>query len=296
MPEPAALPLPGGQAGATVRLRPLLTGELLAPPGLLARRGRLTARLRAVGLGTPKSDWLWIPAPAFLVEHPGAGAVLIDTGLHPQAQADPRRHMGWLSAWLYDFRIAAEQSLHAQLRAAGVEPERLAWIVMTHLHADHASGLPALPGARVIVDQGEWAFARGRASVREGYERAHLDSRASWFVVDHEGPAARPLGPFDRTLDLFGDGSVQLLSTPGHTAGHQSVLVRTGAREVLLAGDAAYTERTLTEGVMPGIAHDEQAFRRSLEQIQRYIAQTPDALAIPGHDPDAWARLEDLYE
>jgi len=293
---PASLPLPGGQAGATVRVRPLLTGELLAPPELLARRGRLTARLRAVGLGTPKSKRIWIPAPAFLVEHPSAGAVLIDTGLHPQAQVDPKRHMGRLADLLYDMRVSPEQALPAQLSAAGVEPDQLACIVMTHLHADHASGIPALPGSHVIVDARELAFARGRLSVREGYEHMHLDPHASWFTVDHESPVARALGPFERAIDLFGDGSVQLLSTPGHSAGHQSVLLRTRAREVLVAGDAAYTERTLTESVMPGITHDERAFRHSLEQIQDYLARTPDAVAIPGHDPDAWARVEPLYE
>lgn len=74
--EPAELPLVGGREGASVRLHPLLTGEVLAPDELLHRSGGALAPLRAIGVGIPKSRRVWIPVPAFLVEHPGAGPLL----------------------------------------------------------------------------------------------------------------------------------------------------------------------------------------------------------------------------
>ena len=87
-PQPATLPLPGGRDGATVRLHPLLAGELLAPPGLL----RAPARPAGAAADVPRlalRAGSGVPIPAFLVEHPGAGPILIDTGLHPERRRRP---------------------------------------------------------------------------------------------------------------------------------------------------------------------------------------------------------------
>jgi N-acyl homoserine lactone hydrolase len=100
---------------------------------------------------------------------------------------------------------------------------------------------------------------------------------------------------FGRTLDLFGDGSVRLAYTPGHTLGHMSVVLRTRDREFLVAGDAAYTMRTLRESVMPYGAHDEHEFKRSLKEVQRYVEQTPTAVVSVGHDLDAFRSLASSY-
>ena len=90
-PRPAELPLPGGREGATVRLHPLLIGKMRGPAAwFLREEGRMAWR-RAFGLGVKRDDWLAVPVPAFLVEHPGAGPVLIDTGFHASVAVKPRR-------------------------------------------------------------------------------------------------------------------------------------------------------------------------------------------------------------
>jgi N-acyl homoserine lactone hydrolase len=88
----------------------------------------------------------------------------------------------------------------------------------------------------------------------------------------------------------------RLVSTPGHTPGHQSVVLRTGHREVLVAGDAAYTARGLNGGPLPLIVADEHVYRRSQKEILRYLEQTPDALAILSHDYEAWPSLSSVYD
>jgi glyoxylase-like metal-dependent hydrolase (beta-lactamase superfamily II) len=90
---------------------------------------------------------------------------------------------------------------------------------------------------------------------------------------------------------VFGDGSLSLASTPGHTAGHLSLIVRTGGREILLTADAAYTMATIRHGQRPWLTHDSVAFEHNLSQIQAYNRQNPDALIIPGHDMQAWQEL-----
>ena len=90
-PRPAELPLPGGRARAAVKLSPLLTGKMIGPPGwFLREEGRLAWR-KALGFGVSRRDWLPVPVPAFLIEHPKVGAILIDTGFHPSVAVNPAR-------------------------------------------------------------------------------------------------------------------------------------------------------------------------------------------------------------
>ncbi|HEV2998821.1 MAG TPA: MBL fold metallo-hydrolase, partial [Solirubrobacteraceae bacterium] len=113
---------------------------------------------------------------------------------------------------------------------------------------------------------------------------------------DFAGPHARPRGPFAQTLDLLGDGSVVLASTPGHSRGHLSVILRLRSREALIAGDAIYTLATLRDGERPWRSEDPAAFERSLRALQEYDREHPDALIVPGHDIAHWRTLEERYE
>src|ERR1700736_6248092 len=94
-PRTEVLPLPGVKPGATVRVHPIVTGEIHSPPAHVDRpSGRLgKAKVLAQVLGR-RGNWNWLPVPAFLVEHPGAGAILIDTGLHPSCATSVKGNMG----------------------------------------------------------------------------------------------------------------------------------------------------------------------------------------------------------
>src|ERR671915_1163675 len=125
-PRPAELPLPGGRRGATVRLRPLLCGRAVAPPAYLTREpGRLAWR-RALGFGVKRDDWVPIPIQAFLLEHPGTGPLLVDTGLHPSVAVKPMESFGRVAALAFrGLTMDAGQALPAQLRDLGIEPARI---------------------------------------------------------------------------------------------------------------------------------------------------------------------------
>jgi glyoxylase-like metal-dependent hydrolase (beta-lactamase superfamily II) len=84
--------------------------------------------------------------------------------------------------------------------------------------------------------------------------------------------------------------------TPGHSAGHQSLVVRLKDREALLAGDAIYFLDTLDHERRGAFLADEHNWRRSLREIQLYRSQNPDALIIPSHDDKLWAHLDQSYE
>ena len=84
--------------------------------------------------------------------------------------------------------------------------------------------------------------------------------------------------------------------TPGHSMGHQSLILRlAGQNECLLCGDAACEIATIHDTVIPTIMADEHLFRRSLLEFQQYLEPRPTAVVIPGHDPGAWAELAEIY-
>ena len=309
-PRPAELPLPGGKERATVRLHPLLAGRALAPAAALLRESGRLAWRRALGLGVGKDAWMPIPIQAFLVEHPGAGLVLIDSGLHPSVAVKPRENFGRVTLLAFrDLQMDAGQALPAQLRERGLDPSAVKAVVMTHLHVDHASGISEFPGATFVVSRAEWDAAADQGPTH-GYVRRQFDHAFDYRLLDFEGAVREGAGAartgataslvgsfsgFARSFDVFGDGSLRVVYTPGHTLGHMSVVLRTGRGEVLVAGDAMYLRRTLDDTHLPYRMEDEHVFRRSLREIRRYADETPDALIIPGHDWEAWQELDAVY-
>jgi N-acyl homoserine lactone hydrolase len=294
-PRPAQLPLPGGRQGATVRLRPLLCGRMKCAPAFIERHeGRLGA-LKVLVARTPADQLVEIPILSFLVEHPGAGALLVDTGLHPSVAVEPKGAVGRYGGLLFkDIRLGPEESAPAQLRALDRPPAEIGTVVMTHLHGDHAGAISEFPDATFVLDAHEWQAA-AEGGDREGYVRRQFDHAFDYRLVDFDGPTADSFTSFGRAVDLFGDGSVRLVSTPGHSAGHLSVVLRLAGGEALLCGDAAYTRAAVERRTVPYVVADEHRYLRSLREIELYLEQTPDALVVPGHEMEAYLRLDRSY-
>ncbi len=289
-------PLDGGHDGATVVLHPLVCGWGPAPPGMFVKEaGPLRTFWKA--RGGPKPDWLRIPIPAFLIEHPGAGPIIVDTGLHASVAVDPSESFGRLLGRMYqNIEMTPDQTVAAQLRARGIEPSAVKVAIMTHLHLDHASAISDFTEATFVLGQGEWeSFQLARPALR-GYVRKHVEHAVEYREVVYDDRTVDSYSTFGRAFDLFGDGSIRLVYTPGHTEGHQSAIVRLKDREVLLAGDAIYFVRTLDDGRRPLFLADEHKWRRSLREIQLYRRENPDALIIPCHDDRLWPTLGPRYE
>lgn len=290
-PHPAQLPLAGGHAGATVAVHPLLTAEMLTPTALFDRPRNA---LGLLGVLTGRAPRVWIPIPAFLVHHPGAGAILIDTGLHPSVARRPVENLGPITGRLAPIRMDATQAVSQRLAAHQLGPHDIAHVIMTHLHYDHASGVSEFPQATFVLDGREWRAAV-HGGLRDGYRHSHFDRVADWRTIDFEAFAVDSFATFGRAVDLFGDGSVRLLSTPGHTLGHMSVLMRLADGEMLITADAMYTRASLDADLYPLVCADRHLYRRSLQEIRDYVAQTPGAIVVPGHDPVAWSELAEVY-
>ena len=295
-PRRAELPLPGGRDGATVRLRPLRCARMLVPPAYLHRVDGRLRKMKGLGLRVPREEWVEFPVLAFLLEHPGAGPILVDTGFHSAVAVDPKQGIGSLGGLLFkDLEMTPDQAVAAQLRARRIEPASVGTVVMTHLHADHASGIAEFPASTFVLSRQEWEAAAGGRRL-DGYIRRQFDHAFDYRTVDFEAGDVDSFATFGRSVDLFGDGSVRMAYTPGHSHGHCSVILRLKGREALLTADAAYTMETIRESRLPYVMADEHRFRRSLREIQLYVEATPDAVVIPGHDSRVVRRLDDVYE
>lgn len=288
-------PLAGGSDGARVSVRPFSSGEMGVPRGFLERIDQPLALPRALMRGLRGKFDHWTPCPLFVVNHPTAGVVLIDTGVPPAAAHSARAALGAVGARMYGLRATEDQPLPARLRELGIPHGGIDVVVMTHLHIDHAGALSEIDGARVVVSETEWRSAHAGKAMMRGYLRRQYDLAHDFRLIDFDASSVNSFASFGRSFDLFGDGSITLVSTPGHSSGHMSVVLRLADRECLIAGDAVYGRRNLEHGAMPLILADEHNYKRSVREIRAYKQMTPSALIIPGHDAEFFKGLEESY-
>jgi glyoxylase-like metal-dependent hydrolase (beta-lactamase superfamily II) len=148
-----------------------------------------------------------------------------------------------------------------------------------------------------VTSEEEWRAATTvRRPVLHHYRRDHFDFAFEYMSVDFDSDRVESYGPFGRSFDLLGDGSIRLVYTPGHSAGHMSVVLRLPRRDFVVVGDAAYTWHQLETEHPPFMLADEHNWRRSLHELQQYRRAYPYALVVPGHDPEFFAKLEPRYE
>jgi len=296
--KPLHEPLAGGTRGATVSVEPLLAGEITWSRSMMESPGGRFLQLkllRALLTGKPPAT---VPCPAFLLRHPSAGAILVDTGLHPSVATDGHENLGRLAARAGKPALAPGADVPAQLRDRGLDPGEVPVVVMTHLHLDHASAISEFPHSTFVVSEVEWKAATGGPRpLLNGYRRRHFDYAFDYRTVDFDRGGIDSYASFGRCFDLFGDGSVRLAYTPGHSAGHISVIARLAERDFVIGGDAVYTEAQL-EGSAPLAPrpYDAHNYRRSLQELRLFRREYPEAIVTPGHDPSFYAKLGDRYE
>jgi glyoxylase-like metal-dependent hydrolase (beta-lactamase superfamily II) len=296
--KPLHEPLAGGTPGATVSVEPMVAGRVTWSRWMMESPGGrlLTLKLmRALITGEPAAS---VPCPSFLIRHPSAGAVLVDTGLHPSVATDGKENFGGLGARVGKPSLEPGEDVPAQLRKRGLEPGEVPIVVMTHMHIDHTSAISEFPHATFVVSEVEWnAATHGPSPLLNGYRRPHYDYAFDYRTVDFDRGSVDSYASFGRTHDLFGDGSVRLAFTPGHSAGHMSIVCRLAQRDFVIGGDATYFAAQLA-GTAPLAPRpfDAHNYRRSLQELRLFSREYPDAIVTPGHDPEFYSRLEPRYE
>lgn len=232
-----------------MRVELLNVGWLTVPAGIIRR-------------DDPFDETVRFPVPAYLIETANE-RILIDTGLNPAAVADVAAHYGRRDA-LGPFVPEQEASIADQ-----VDLSALTMVVMTHLHFDHAGGLELVPpDVPLVIQRAEWDAGHDADAIARNF-----------FLPRDYDSVEREVRLVDGDHDLLGDSSVVLLSTPGHTPGHQSVRVG----DLVIGGDVSHFASGLDDHRFP-IFGDHAAQGRSAERLR----QLRDAghTVLPGHDPE----------
>lgn len=221
--------------------------------------------------------WMdWSPIYSWVIEHP-EGTIVIDTGETVAATSpDYLRNAGmngWLNKQLARFNVSESSDLKAQLNRLNIQPENVRWVVLTHLHIDHAGGLKYFPKSEIVVSHQE--YIRPYAFVEQTFP--------AWFDP-------HLIGHFEETGDVFENGyvlskagDVVIVPTPGHTPHHQSVIFKTRNVNFFFAGDASFSYGHMKSKIVPGINADRAAAYQTLLKIQEFCEDYP-TLYLPSHD------------
>ena len=231
--------------------------------------GHLNSAAAALGVTGPR---IRAPMPFYVIEHP-EGVALFDCGLPAGlTQADdPYRQALQGQDMLVELDEA--ELTAARLQALDIDPERVRWVVLSHLHFDHAGGLHQVPNATLVVQTREWAA---------GFDE---QLAARYFLPKMYFDLGHKVMQVDGEHDLFGDGSVVTIPSFGHTPGHQSLRVRSREGDHILTGDACYFCQVVESRQFPAFS-DAAAMNRSLDAL--LALREPETVLVFGHDPEQW--------
>ncbi|QSQ18984.1 serine hydrolase [Pyxidicoccus parkwayensis] len=208
-----------------------------------------------------------LSAPCFLIQHP-RGTLLWDAGLGDKVASLPDGEEPVPGS---RFRVSV--TLVSQLAKLGLKPSDVDFVSFSHLHADHAGNAPAFANSKWLINAAELAWALGTPTpigVDPRLVRGHAKDKTIAIPLDH---------------DVFGDGTVRILKTPGHTPGHQVLMVRLPKSGfVILSGDLFHARENFEKSLVPPFNVSRSDTLASIDRVNRLIRNTGARLIVQ-HEP-----------
>lgn len=244
--------------------------------------------LKAIGGFRSQEHQILLNVFAFLVEHP-RGLILVDTGWHTDVRYDQLAVLGEFHYRINKAFLPKGQAIDEQLSAMGIRPSDLDYVLLSHLHTDHVSGVKLVSDAKnILVSDLEMKMAMG--PMAQAYEAS------MWKGVDI---GTFPLqdtgyGPHGKSYDLFGDNSLILVSVAGHTPGLCAVQINNNDKFVLLTGDSCYAPKSWENMIRPGVMADMEKGMKSLAWVKEMSKKANCVEIHTVHDPDSRPHIIEL--
>lgn len=281
----------------TMKIHVLHTGKVRVSPALPF--GGNCNIIKASGITTPKKDWLWLPVSAYLIEHP-QGLILVDSGWHrkisPIGIYDKKAQIESLGSFLlYKINQGVLENgaaINEQLEKMGIKDSDIDYVLLTHLDCDHVNGLKQVSKAKkILVSRNEMEFAQKKSIVNlVRYQHRWWDG-VNLTLFDWNGS----VGPYHRSFDLFGDGSIVMVNIPGHSDGLCAVkITNPEGKYVLLFSDGGYATKSWRDMITSGIAEDKKQQYISLEWIRQQSMDNNCIESLANHDVKVKPHLIEL--
>lgn len=261
----------------TIKIHVLHTGLVKVDAGL-PFHDKFRNPLAYTGVLRSHVNQVTLPVSSYLIEHP-KGLVLIDTGWNELVRQSQWRELG-LQTQINKAYLPAGWSVREQLQRLGYQPSDIDYLMLSHLHSDHASGLPLVKDAQhILTSTPEWNTAQHDRLryIPKMWQGVDVQT----FDFDHTD-----LGPFHRSFYLFGDGSMQFIYVPGHSRGLAATLIQGHQGEqVLLASDTGYAQESIDHLYTPGIVVNRTQALESVAWIQQRASEPQVIETLTNHDP-----------
>lgn len=210
--------------------------------------------------------------PIFLIQHP-KGWLMWDAGLSD----DLVNQKEGVEAWI--FHLSMKKTVIAQFEEIGIHPRDVDYFALSHIHNDHTGNANYFKSAKLVIQEKE-------------YDIAFNPDKKPFNYDDYKELKNSEVIKLNGDYDLFGDGKVQFIATPGHTAGHQSLLLNLeNSGAIIISGDIAYYEENYQNRGIPTFNSNKEDSLSSIEKINQLVERENAQLWIQ-HDKEHFDRLK----
>lgn len=234
--------------------------------------------LAVTGIFRKKSKQMLLPVSAYLIVHP-KGNVLIDTGWDTKyATERPKQLLGMVDK-ISAPMIAEDEGIDCKLNAVGLRPADIDHLFISHMDFDHTSGL------RLVKDITDIRTAKEEWEACHKFSLRYIDTWTNICNVQTFTYQQSGIGPVGKSYDVFGDGTLLLVHTPGHSHGLFSVMIQGSDGYIVLGNDAAYLPESFSEHKIPGFTVNHKLAKKSLDWLIS-CKKDPDCKGVyVNHDP-----------
>lgn len=229
----------------------------------------------------------WMPIYCWLIKT-NDELILIDTGETSKIFEDGYLPKGGMYHKVVQTKIKKEEEIDQQLLKLGFKTKDVNKVILTHMHGDHIGGLSHFSHCEILVSQREYELASGTKGPGNGYFSKNWPD---WFkptLIKYEDKAE---GEFAKCHNVAKSESITLVPTPGHSIGHQSVIIKNSGYNYFIAGDLTYNLDTLKDEIADVVLMNKTS-KETVSRVHKYV-RLNDCIYLSSHDWNAPKHLKD---